>query len=73
MGGVSMGGMVATLTVIRHQKMWKVGDPPHTIAVLQPLPCTFILIHGVMLCLIACAGRDLHGATMMAMLECVED
>ena len=25
MGGVSMGGMVATLTVIRKQEMWKVG------------------------------------------------
>ncbi len=24
MGGVSMGGMVATLTVIRKQEMWKV-------------------------------------------------
>ena len=36
-----MGGMVATLTVIRHQEMWKVGDFPHTFAVLQPLPWTF--------------------------------
>ena len=25
MGGVSMGGMVATLTVIRKQEMWKVA------------------------------------------------
>jgi len=25
MGGVSMGGMVAALTVIRHQEMWKVS------------------------------------------------
>ena len=27
MGGVSMGGMAATLTVMRSQEMWKVGAP----------------------------------------------
>ena len=27
MGGVSMGGMAATLTVMRSQEMWKVGMP----------------------------------------------
>ena len=69
-----MGGMVATLTVIRHQEMWKVGDPPThncsaSASTLHIHPDT----QSDAVCLIACAGRDLHGATMMAIAECDED
>ena len=38
MGGVSMGGMVATLTVIRKQEMWKVCASP----ILTPAACLLV-------------------------------
>ena len=34
MGGVSMGGMVATLTVMRDQEMWQ-ARPVHSLVQIQ--------------------------------------